>query len=419
MNKINLDIKKHKLSNGLEVISIKKESQIASINVGVRVGAIYENIDEKGISHFIEHMLFKGTEKRDNKKLNKDLEALGGEYNAYTDYNETVYTISCLSEELKKAVVLLGDMMTSSIFSESEIERERGVILSEIRSNKDDIEDLSFKKTNEVAFEKSPLKYDVTGLEKGVSKFRREEIYKYYKKYYTPDNIIVTVVSPFEHSEILEMVEGEFQKENWNSNKSINRSPKVIMEKNKNITKVSYKNDIEQSSIIYLYTFYDLEKKDELPLKILNHRLGESANSLLFREIREEKGLAYDVYTHLDMTKNVKSLYIYTAVSNEDVNKTIKAIDEIIKKVVNGEIIFGEEDLEIMKKVHKTAVISTLEDSAELCNYVLHQELDNEEIFEFVKDMEKLNKLNIEQIINVARKVLKEPTIHVLTKRKE
>ena len=107
MLKLNFDVKKFTLENGLEILTIKKDTQIASVNVGVKVGSIYETIDEKGISHFIEHMLFKGTKKRSNEELNDELESLGGEYNAYTDYSATVYTISCLSEELKNAVALL------------------------------------------------------------------------------------------------------------------------------------------------------------------------------------------------------------------------------------------------------------------------------------------------------------------------
>ena len=415
MLKLNFDVKKHYLDNGLEILTIKKDTQIASVNIGVKVGAIYESLEEKGISHFIEHMLFKGTSKRNNEELNDELEALGGEYNAYTDYNSTVYTISCLSEEIENACILLGDMITASNFPEEELEKERGVILAEIRTSKDDIEDLSFKRVNEVAFKNSPLRYDVTGLEERVKEFKREDIENFYKKYYTPKNSLVTIVSSMEHEEAKNLINREFS--NWQGNEEIEHP--IISEDNISLKKVSYKNDMEQSTIVYLYTFYHLDKEDELPLRILNHRLGESANSLLFREVREKKGLAYDIYTHLDMTKNVKTLYIYTAVSDEDVEEAIKAIDHTLNKVVNKQVEIGDRDLSIMKKVHKTAVISTLEDSAELCNYILHQELEGEDIYEFVKDMEGLNNLNKDKIYDVAKLVLKNPTIHILTSPKE
>ena len=410
MVKLNFDVKRHTLTNGLEVITIKKETQLAAINIGIKVGALYESIKEKGISHFIEHALFKGTKNRSDEELNEELEALGGEYNAYTDYDATVYTISCLMEEFENAVELLGDMIINPKFDKNEIEKERGVILSEIRMGKDDIEDFSFKNVNRIAFNNSPLKYEVTGLEENVSRFTRKEILTYYNKYYTPKNSLLTMVSSLNHEDAIKLVEMHF--EEWKGEKPelIN----IIKEKNEEKLEISYKKDIEQSTIVYLYTFNDISKADELPLRILNHRLGESSNSLLFREIREKRWWAYDIYTHLEITNNIKTLYIYTAVSEENINEAKQAIDETLTNITEGKIQIGEKDLNIMKKVHKTAVISTLEDSSELCNYMLHQALEDEDIFEFVKDMHRLDTVDTVKINEVGKKVLKNPTIHIL-----
>jgi len=410
MIKLNFDVKRHILANWLEVITINKDTQIAAINIGIKVGALYESLEQKGISHFIEHTLFKGTTTRSDEELNEELEALGGEYNAYTDYDATVYTINCLMEEFENAVELLGDMVINPKFDKGEIEKERGVILSEIRMSKDDIEDLSFKNVNKIAFTKSALKYEVTGLEENVSRFTREEIVYYYTKHYTPKNSLITMVSSLSHEEALKLVEDQFK--GWKGEKP--KRIDIIKEKNKKITAISYKKDIEQSTIVYLYTFDELEKSDELSLRILNHRLGESSNSLLFREIRENRGLAYDIYTHLEITNSIKTLYIYTAVGEENVDEAKDAIDETLKKLVDGEIQIVDKDLNIMKKVHKTAVISTLEDSSELCNYMLHQALEDEDIFEFVKDMDRLNNLDTIKINEVGKKVLRNPTIHIL-----
>lgn len=410
MVKINFDVKKHKLENGLEVITIKKDTQISSINIGVKVGALNESLNKKGISHYIEHMLFKGTENRTFQKLNDDLEALGGEYNAYTDFSQTVYSISCLEEELKSAIEILSDMLICSKFPEEEVEKERGVILAEIRSSKDSVEDFSFKKINEVAFKKSSLRYDVAGLDENVKSFTKKELYDYYKKYYIPNNSLITMVSSLSHEEAFEEISKHFSK--WEANERI----KLVVkdEKNINIKKVTTKENIELCTIIYLFTFYDLDKNYELPLRILNHRLGESANSLLFREVRENRGLAYDIYSHLDITQNVRTLYVYTAVDEEDIDDAANAIEEIFKDIKFRNITIGENDLNIMKKVHKTAVISTLEDSVELCSYILSQSLEGEDIFEFLKDMDRLNTITADEIYEVANKVLNDPTIHIL-----
>lgn len=410
MIKLNFDVERHTLKNGLKVITINKDTQIASINIGIKVGSLYEQLKQKGISHFIEHMLFKGTTSKSDEELNKQLEELGGEYNAYTDYDATVYTISCLMEEFQNGVELLGDMIIDPAFDIEEIEKERGVILSEIRTSKDDIEDFSFKNVNKIAFTKSALKYEVTGLEENVSGFTREEIINYYNNYYTPQNALITMVSSLSHKEAINLIEEAFGK--WKGEKP--KAVEIIKEDNKEITETSYKKDIEQSTIVYLYTFNGLEKCDELPLRILNHRLGESSNSLLFREVRENRGLAYDIYTHLEITNSIKTLYIYTAVAEENIDEAKDAIDETLNNVVEGRIQIGERDLDIMKKVHKTAVISTLEDSSELCNYMLHQALEDEDIFEFVKDMDRLNKLDTIKINEVGKKVLNSPTVHIL-----
>lgn len=410
MIKLNFDIKKHLLPNGLEVLTIKKDTQISSINIGIKVGALYEKVSEKGISHFIEHMLFKGTNKRTFQALNDELEALGGEYNAYTDFTSTVYSISCLEEELINGIEILSDMVTSSVFLQEEIEKERGVILAEIRTSKDSVEDLSFKRANEVAFKKGPLRYDVAGVEKNVKKFNHKDLYTFYEKHYIANNSVITMVSSFEHEEALKMIQEHFGK--WKSGDIT--SLKVKDEKNIKTKEVTVKENIELNTIIYLYTFYELDKEYELPLRILNHRLGESSNSLLFREIRENRGLAYDIYSHLDVTKHVKTLYIYTAVDEEDIDSAIEAIDETLLGIKEGKIEIGEKDLNIMKKVHKTAVVSTLEDPVELCSYILTQSVEGEDIFEFLDDMDSLNNITKDKIYDVANKVLNNPTIHIL-----
>ncbi len=410
MNRCFFDSKEVVLQNGLKVVTIKKDTQIASVQLGVKVGALYEKQNEKGISHFIEHMLFKGTTHRDNETLNRDLENLGGEYNAYTDYGCTVYSITALEDELESSIELLSDMIMFSNFPDHEIERERGVILSEIRTSKDDIEDYSFKKVCEAGFSKSPLKYEVVGCEDSVNSFSKKELSDFYKKYYVPNNSCITVVSSLEHEDALSLIEKYFQC--WV--KFELEKSEIIIENNIKTKNISYKNDIEQSTIIFLYTFYDMEKEKELPLKILNHRLGESANSILFRELREKKGLAYDVYTHIDMTNYVKTLFIYTAVAEDKVDEAVTTIEQCIDKIINKEIIFNDETLALMKKVHKTAVVSTLEDSADLGNYVLHQCMDDEDIYEFIKDMDDLEKIKKDDIYEVALDVLKNPTIHIL-----
>lgn len=410
MKKLTFDAKEHQLDNGLKIVTIKRNTQLMSLQLGVKVGALLENHKERGISHFIEHLVFKGTKHRNNEELNNELENLGGEYNAYTDYSSTVYSITALEDELENSIELMADMIINPSFPEEEIEKERGVILAEIRTSKDDIEDFSFNKVNEAGFKLSALRYDIIGNEKNILNLKRENIISFYNRFYLPNNSLLTIVSSLDHDKALNLAQKGFG--GWKYGEIEKKD--IISEKNSPVKVISFKKDIEQSTIVYLYTFHDLPKSKELALKILNHKLGESANSILFRELREKRGLAYDIYTHMDMSTYIKSFYIYTAVAEENIDNTIETIDNCIMNIKNKNIEFNNETVMLMKKIHNTAILSTLEDSTDLANYVLHQRIDDEEIFQYIKDMEQLEFIKKEDIYDVANLVLKEPTIHIL-----
>lgn len=402
------------LSNGIKLITIKKDTQIVALHVGIKMGSIYESLQEKGISHFIEHMLFKGTKSRSNETLNEDLENLGGEYNAYTENTSTVYSITSLGEELEKSIELLSDMVLNSKFDEHEIEKERKVILSEIKAGNDDIEQFSFRKINEIAFKNSPLKYDICGSEKTVNSFTRKDLLEFYHNFYVPNNCVISVVSSYEHEYVLNLILKYFK--SWEYKKFEKR--KIQPENNLPCIKTSYRRDIEQNSIVFLYTICGLNKKEELALRILNHKLGESPNSILFRKLREEKGFTYDIYTDLDLTENIKTIYIYTAVSEENIDNTINIILKCIQDIKDEKITFDDKSIDIMKKSLKTAVVFTLEDSTDIGNYVLTQCIEGQSIFKFNEDMKEIENIKNTTIYEVARKVFNDPTIYILKKHK-
>ncbi|UXZ09040.1 insulinase family protein [Clostridium perfringens] len=398
------------LPNGLKVITIKKDTRLASINIGVNIGSLYEDEKELGMSHFVEHMLFKGTKNRSNEQLNRELEFLGGDYNAYTDYISTVYSITCLDEEFEKGIELLSDMVLNSSFDEKRDEKEKGVVLSEIKSDKDDIEDLSISRTHEYAFHKSALRNSIAGTEEHVKGFKRKQVYDFLKKYYTPDNCVIVTVSAFSHEQMQKIITDLFGKWEGKSHKKA----KIIKEENKDIVKTTYKSQIEQGTVTYLYAFKEVCEKDKLPLKILSYKLAESSNSILFRELREERGLAYDVYSQMDLDENVNTMNIFTSVREESIDEVIEVIDKAILDIKNKDINFDEDMLCMMKKTHKTGVVSTLEDCSSLCSYVLVQSLAGKDITEFINSMEELETLTGEDIYRVCNKYLNKPTIHIL-----
>jgi predicted Zn-dependent peptidase len=402
------------LFNGIKLITIKKDTQISALHFGIKVGSMYELPQENGMSHFIEHMLFKGTKKRDNEKLNRDLENLGGEYNAYTDNTSTVYSITSLGEELEKSIEIMSDMIIYPEFNVEELEKERNVILSEIRSNKDDIEQLSFMQINKIGFKNSSLRYDICGSEKNVTRFTREDLVEFYNRYYLPNNCFISVVSPYEHEKVINIILRYLKK--WKP-KSIELK-NIVVENNFPCKKIFYKRDIEQSSIMFLFTCYGLDKKQELALRILSYKLGESPNSILFRKLREENGFGYDIYTDLDLTEYVKTLYIYATVNEENIQEAIDIILSCIEHIKEEKIIFDKDSIITMKKALKTSIAFTLDDSTDIGNYAITQSMDEQSIFKFNDDIKEMENIKDSHIYEVARKVLNNPTIYILKSSK-
>lgn len=404
------DYKEEILPNGLNLTTVKKDTSFVSIQIGLKVGAIYETLEEKGLSHLIEHMLFKGTLNRTNHEINDDLEERAGSYDAYTNYSSTVLSITALKEEFEDSMELLSDMILNSTFLEKELEKEKKVVLSEIKSSIDDIEDYSFRKINTIAFKDHPLRYDILGTQNNVSSFTREDIIKFYKKYYVPNNCVISVVSPYSHEEASLMVQKYFS--SWKKGADIIRP--TSNEKNLPIEKVSYKKNISQNTLIFLYTFHDLTRREEIVLETLNYKLGESANSILFKVLREDHGFSYDVYSEIDTTTSLKTLCIYTTASNLDILDAKKIILQSIDHIKNGTITYDEKTINHMKKLVRASLLSLIEDCSALANFLLTQKVLDLSIDSFEKELDILNDIKKEEFLQVANKVFNEPTIHLL-----
>lgn len=400
------------LPNGIRLTTVRNNTRISALHIGIKIGSMYESEGNRGISHFIEHMLFKGTFKRSNEKLNEDLENLGGEYNAYTNYDCTVYSSTNLSEELENSIEIMSDMIMNPSFKEDEIQKEKKVINSEIRASVDDMEQFSFRQINKMAFRNSPLRYDTCGSENSIKNFSRKDLVSFHDMYYVPNNCFISIVSDYDHDTVYNLVLKYFKE--WNF-KKFSRN-KVSFERNIPDRKDEYRRDIEQSSVMFLFTLYGLDKKQELALRILNHKLGESPNSILFRKLREEKGLAYDVYTDLDLTNNIKTLYIYTAVDEKNIEIAIETVLKCIEDVKNEKIVFDGSTISLMKKSLKTSVVFTLEDSTDIGEYVLVQSMEGEDIFKFNYDIKAMDEITQDDLYDVSRKVFDNPTVYVLRK---
>lgn len=395
------------LKNGLTLITVQKPGKLFSLNLGLQVGSLMEGDWEKGICHFIEHMLFKGTVYEDNETLNRRIEMMGGDFNAYTDYISTVYSVSALREELPESLNILHEMIAHPAFSAEEMEKERGVILSEMRSALDDPEDITHRNLYEKAYATSPLRYDVIGTEESIGRLTAEDLQRFHHTHYVPGRAILILVSSYSHEEAGILVEKTLGQ--WQGS----MTPPIpwVFEKNLPGIHTDYK-DMEQSTLAILYSF-PLQEEEKLPLRVLNYKLGQSGNSILFRELREKRGLAYDVYSDLDLTENIQNLVIYTQVSDESLESTLEVIQEILEDIKTGAY-FHQDDLNMMKKVMKTSIYGTLDSIHDLSAFLLDEVLNHQDPREFEKDMAKLEKVTLKDLVAVSQKVFSEPTIFML-----
>lgn len=405
-----INVHREILENGLEVIVVKKESQLMSINLGIKIGSIYENDGEKGISHFIEHMIFKGTKKRTNAELMDDIESLGGDIDAYTDNNSTVLSVSALYTELENSLELLSDMVINSEFNKKQIDKERSVILSEIKSSYDDIEDFSYRKINEVAFEGNNLMYDVLGTEESVKNFKRADLTSYYEKHYLPNNSSIVIVSPYEKNYVVDLVKKYFSL--W-KNRELEKSEFTTILNKSFINRIDQK-DSEQSTVLYLYTFKNLSKKEELALDVLNYKLGDNSNSVLFKELRENRGLCYEVYSSLTEIDDLKLLYIYTSVNPEDVEEAIEVIEGCVEEFKKRNVSMNESIFKLIKKVYKTNLATTFETCDNIGDLLLQYALKSEDIDRVFEDIKEIDNMSVEEIYDVGEKILNNPSISIV-----
>lgn len=402
-----IDYKKFKLDNGLEVITIKKPGEIFSFNLAFRLGSLYEDENNNGISHFIEHMVFKSNKFKTTKEINNIVELSACELNAYTDNNHTVYTGSGLKNELLNLLAILNEMVRYPLFLDEEIEKERNVILTEYKMGLDDSEELTYRELSKKAYKKSKLKYSVIGEKKNIENFKKEDIKVFFKKYYRPNNSKLVIVSSYNHSFVKNNVKNIFN--TWESQDIDNYSPKF----EKNIKGIHEKNNIRhQSSIGMLYSF-NLNENEELALKILNYKFGVSTNSILYKNLREEKALVYDIYSDIDLTDGIKNLYLYTQCSSKDIDEVLAEIHKSVENIKKGKSV-SDDDITVMKKAMKYSIYEILDNTVSLSSLITELALEDKSPDNFINELKKLDKINKSDLINIANKLFDDPTIMIL-----
>lgn len=345
---------RNELSNGIRVIGWKLPG-IRSVTVGiwVKAGSVVESSTQNGMSHFIEHMLFKGTEKRTYKQIAEEMDNIGAQLNAFTSKECTCYYAKVIDEKQAIATDILCDMFCNSVLSPEEIEKEKGVVLEEISMTSDTPDDVVHEKLAEAFYVDSPLAKTILGPSEVIESLTREKLMEYKNSHYSVDNVIVVAVGNYDESLLIDQLE-----------KHLSNIPKgdttdyVSLERHTAVSGFqSVEKDIEQVHIAIGMRSYDFMDDRKYAMSIVNNILGGGMSSRLFQKIREEKGMAYSVYSYPSVYSGSGMLCVYAGTSPKNANTVVEMIlEELrnfepmtstelvnIKEQMRGSFILGQE----------------------------------------------------------------------------
>ena len=296
--------------NGIRVVGeIMPSYRSVALGIWVSAGPVYECDNERGISHFIEHMLFKGTKNRTAEQIAVEMDMLGGNLNAFTAKECTCFYVKVLDKHLATAADILSDMLHNPKLDKEDVEREAGVICEEILMNEDSPEDVAHEKLSATYYEGSPLAYPILGTYDSVKAITSEDMQSYMDRMYVPNNIVIACAGNFSRDELIKIVNEKFCDKKTGENVSCVESPTITTRKF-----ASVKKDIEQAQVCLALPGYSIDDRLQYPLLVLNNCIGGTMSSRLFQSIREKRGLAYSVYSFVSSysTSGYFSLYAGT-----------------------------------------------------------------------------------------------------------
>ena len=381
---------KKKLKNGLTVLFEKRKLPIISIALAVEFGSGYEKENEKGIAHFIEHMLFKGTKKRTSKEIIDSITEKGGEYNAFTAKTFTAAWMKLPSKYLNFSVELLSDLFYNSQFKKEEMEKERRAILEEIKMYHDTPMRHVFEELNKLMY-KEPFGLPALGSFESVSGFSRSDLIKEYKENYFADNFILCVVGDADFSGICELGEKYFTAEK-------KKKIKFSFPEQQNAEKEEKRGDIQQAHFAFGIHFPNSQDKKRYAAKIFNSIFCEDSSSSIFQEVREKRGLAYAILGAYEIEKSYGESLIYIG--------TLKEKIKLVKKIVLEEFEkMKEVDEKKLKKIKDKLINLNILEKEDSRNVLLGLILEQAggDASEYYKYEQRINSVKLEDVRKIAK----------------
>lgn len=387
-----------KLDCGVRVaMEVIPHVQSAAIGIWVKTGAVNEEAKYAGVSHYIEHMMFKGTENRTAREIAADIDKIGGQMNAFTGKEATCYYVKVLKENFEKGAEVLLDMLTGSLFDKTEMDKERQVICEEIKMVEDQPDDLAHDMVSEILFKGNPLGNSIIGTPTTLKRISRKVLTEYKDAQYTRDSIVVSVAGNIDPDSVCAYLERKF--DSLRPSKPVHENGHTPYEKKH---KVIVK-DIQQSHLCLATRAISLLDPRYYAFSVLNNVMGGSMSSRLFQNIREEKGLAYSVYSMLSSFSSDGYFNIYAGVSHDKIHAAIDGIREELELLDREGI--TEEELSASREQLKSSYIFGQENVASRMFAIGKNLTLLDRVFTTEEVLDGLNRVSMDDIEEVKKMI--------------
>ncbi|MBZ5553125.1 MAG: insulinase family protein [Acidobacteriia bacterium] len=390
-------IKKTTLENGLTIVT-EQLPHVRSVSLGVwlRSGSRRETREQNGIAHFIEHMLFKGTRNRSAEEIARAVDSIGGNLDAFTAKECTSFSIKVLDEHLKFAIDLVSDLVLNPRLDPKAIDKERGVVLEEIKMVEDTPDDLVHELLVQNFWKNHPLGWPILGTEKTIARIERRQLEKYFRECYVPKNMIVAAAGCLDHLRLVGWIERKFGRLNHSPAPPKSPAPQSFAEI---ITR--NKRSLEQVHLCLGMPSYPLTHPNRHATYVLNTILGGGMSSRLFQNIRERRGLAYTVFSNLDPYSDTGCLSIYAATAPKSTKQTIALILQEMKKMTASRV--SKEELVRAKEHLKGGLVLGLESTGSRMANLARQELYFGTYSSISQMMRSIDRVSADEVREVAR----------------
>jgi len=374
----------------------------------IGVGSRYESKGENGITHFIEHMLFKGTTKRPTAKdIALAIEGIGGVFNASTGRELTTYWAKVAQDHFPDAVDVLADMLLNSKLDEEELEKERGVIIEEINMTLDRPSDWVHQLATELVWPDHPLGRDQAGTKESVSGLTRAMMHGYLNNHYQPASTVLAVAGNIEHDDAVKEIAARLSA--WGKKQRGSYLP-LAEEQEAARVRMEHKPS-QQAHLCLVLPGLSLFDDDKYNVSLLNTILGQGMSSRLFLEIREKRGLAYSVYSYVFLLQDAGLTGVYAGVDVEQIEEALKAILVELDKA-RQEPVSGQE-LDKAKEFTKGRLLLQMEDSFAVASWAGRQELLEERVLSVDEVLEAVDAVTAEDVQRVAQELFREEKLNL------